>query len=53
MDDLLLHYAHEAARILEEKGLRPGQGRLRLLVEEGAGHHEVTLLLLITYYDFN
>jgi len=40
VDGLLLHYAREAARILDEKGMRPGQGRLVCQVEEGAGHHE-------------
>ena len=39
VDELLLHYAREAARALEERGgLR--DGRLRFQVDEGAGHHE-------------
>ncbi|KAL6760544.1 Alpha/Beta hydrolase protein [Haematococcus lacustris] len=40
VDALLLHYCSEAARILDEKGCKGEQGRLRFLVEEGAGHHE-------------
>lgn len=39
IDDLLLQYYKEAARALEAGGMR-GPGRLRFLVEEGAGHHE-------------
>ena len=39
VDALLLHYYHEAVRLLSEKGLRGD--RLRFLVEEGAGHHEL------------
>lgn len=38
---LQLHYYYEAARALESKGMLPGNGRLRFLVEEGAGHHEL------------
>jgi enterochelin esterase-like enzyme len=38
VDDLLLSYHTEAARILEEKGLR--DGRLRFQVDEGGTHHE-------------
>jgi hypothetical protein len=30
---------HEAARLLQERGLR-GPSRFKFLVEEGAGHHE-------------
>lgn len=39
VDAQLLHYYCEAARILQDKGMR-GE-RLRFLVEEGAGHHEL------------
>ncbi|WIA18323.1 hypothetical protein OEZ85_009788 [Tetradesmus obliquus] len=39
VDALLLHQYHEAARLLQERGLR-GPSRLKFLVEEGAGHHE-------------
>lgn len=38
VDDLLLQYYCEAARLFSEKGMRGD--RLRFLVEEGAGHHE-------------
>ncbi len=41
VDALLLNYYNEAARILESKGLTAANGRLRYLVEEGAGHHEL------------
>jgi len=34
-----LQQYHEAARLLQERGLR-GPGRFKFLVEEGAGHHE-------------
>lgn len=40
VDALLLHDYHEAARALEAAGMRGGQ-RLRFLVEEDAGHHEL------------
>ncbi|GAB4823020.1 hypothetical protein N2152v2_010066 [Parachlorella kessleri] len=40
VDALLLHYYQEAARALEGAGLR-GPKRLRFLVEEEAGHHEL------------
>ncbi|GLC43975.1 hypothetical protein PLESTB_000215900 [Pleodorina starrii] len=39
VDGLLLGYCQEAATILESQGMRGG--RLRFLVEEGAGHHEL------------
>lgn len=39
VDALLLHYCCEAARILGEKGMRGS--RMQLLVEDGAGHHEL------------
>ncbi|KAG2443453.1 hypothetical protein HXX76_001810 [Chlamydomonas incerta] len=39
VDGLLLHYCCEAASILQAQGLRGD--RLRFLVEEGAGHHEL------------
>eukprot|EP00198_Chlamydomonas_reinhardtii_P004541 XP_001693877.1 predicted protein [Chlamydomonas reinhardtii] len=39
VDGLLLHYCCEAASILQSQGLRGD--RLRFLVEEGAGHHEL------------
>ena len=38
VDALLSHYHNEAARILDEKGVR--DGRLKYQVDEGAGHHE-------------
>lgn len=38
VDKLLLHYAHECARILGDKGLK--EERLRFQVDPGAGHHE-------------
>ncbi|KAG2443225.1 hypothetical protein HYH02_009298 [Chlamydomonas schloesseri] len=39
VDGLLLHYCCEAAAVLQSQGLRGD--RLRFLVEEGAGHHEL------------
>ncbi|EFJ50202.1 hypothetical protein VOLCADRAFT_89088 [Volvox carteri f. nagariensis] len=39
VDALLLSYCQEAASILESQGMRGN--RLRFLVEEGAGHHEL------------
>jgi hypothetical protein len=40
VDQLLLHYYHEAAAALQAAGLR-GEQRLRFLVDQGAGHHEL------------
>jgi hypothetical protein len=34
-----LQQYHEAARLLQERGLR-GDQRFRFIVDEGAGHHE-------------
>ncbi|KAF8061885.1 ybbA [Scenedesmus sp. PABB004] len=39
IDQMLLAQYHEAARLLQEKGLR-GPARFRFMIEEGAGHHE-------------
>ena len=41
VDALMLHYYEEAARALEEAGGMRGPQRMRFLVEEDAGHHEL------------